>query len=168
VLGSGAATLTRDGYSGGGWTYTYRGQRHDDIHLSIALVNSGDVQLELIQQRCDSPSMYRDFLRVGREGMQHWSSWPVDYDAKLKYALANGYTIGQQGESPRGPFVYLWTPTLLLAPAQSPFVPLAVMQEMQARIAGSELLVFADARHGLPCSHGRECGRALRAFLDRL
>ena len=60
------------------------------------------------------------------------------------------------------------TPTLLLAPAQSPFVPLAVMQEMHAGIAGSELLVFADARHGLPCSHGRECGRALRAFLDCL
>jgi pimeloyl-ACP methyl ester carboxylesterase len=59
------------------------------------------------------------------------------------------------------------TPTLLLAPAQSPFVPLGVMQDIHARIAGSELVVFDDARHGLPCSHGRECGRALRAFLDR-
>ena len=59
------------------------------------------------------------------------------------------------------------TPTLLLAPAQSPFVPLAVMQDIHARIAGSELVVFPDARHGLPCSHGRECGRTLRAFLDR-
>jgi len=88
--------------------FTYRGQRYDDIHLSIALANSGNVQLELIQQRCDRPSMYQDFLRAGREGMQHWSSWPVDYHAKLNYALANGYTIGQQGEAPRGPFVYLW------------------------------------------------------------
>jgi hypothetical protein len=40
--------------------------------------------------------------------MQHWSSWPEDYDARLAQALAEGYTIGQQGESPRGPFVYLW------------------------------------------------------------
>jgi hypothetical protein len=40
--------------------------------------------------------------------MQHWSSWPTDYDARLKQALANGYTIGQQGDSPRGRFVYLW------------------------------------------------------------
>ncbi|MSP29053.1 MAG: VOC family protein [Acetobacteraceae bacterium] len=88
--------------------FTYRGARYDDIHLSIALANSGDVQLELIQQRCDNPSMYQDFLRAGREGMQHWSSWPEDYEAKLKYALANGYSIGQQGDSPRGPFVYLW------------------------------------------------------------
>lgn len=88
--------------------FTYRGTRHDNIHLSIALANSGDVQLELIQQRCDTPSMYQDFLRAGREGMQHWSSWPADYSAKLRSALANGYTIGQQGESARGPFVYLW------------------------------------------------------------
>ena len=59
-------------------------------------------------------------------------------------------------------------PALLLAPDQSPFVPLAVMEDMHARIPGSELQVFAGARHGLPCSHGEECGRALRAFLDRL
>ncbi len=58
-------------------------------------------------------------------------------------------------------------PTLLLAPARSPFVPLSVMEEIHAAIKGSELQVWADARHGLPCSHGAHCGRALRAFLDR-
>jgi hypothetical protein len=71
--------------------FSYRGARHDDIHLSIALANSGDVQLELIEQRCQTPSMYRDFLVAGREGMQHWSSWPVDYDDRLKRALSSGY-----------------------------------------------------------------------------
>jgi hypothetical protein len=88
--------------------FSYRGERYDDIHLSIALGNSGDTQLELIQQRCDTPSMYRDFLTKGYEGMQHWSSWPEDYNAKLERALANGYEIGQQGDSARGRFVYLW------------------------------------------------------------
>jgi pimeloyl-ACP methyl ester carboxylesterase len=58
-------------------------------------------------------------------------------------------------------------PTLLLAPARSPFVPLPVMEAIHAAIPGSELQVFGDARHGLPCSHGPACGRALRAFLDR-
>ncbi len=58
-------------------------------------------------------------------------------------------------------------PTLLLAPAQSPFVPLAVMEDMHARIAGSELRVFADSRHGLPWSHGEAAGRVLREFLER-
>ena len=31
--------------------FTYDGKRYDDLHASIALANSGDVQLELIQQR---------------------------------------------------------------------------------------------------------------------
>jgi hypothetical protein len=86
--------------------FTCNGQRHDDIHLSIALANSGDVQLELIQQRCQTPSMYREFLAAGHEGMQHWSSWPEDYDAIYDRALASGYSVGQEGDSPRGRFVY--------------------------------------------------------------
>jgi hypothetical protein len=88
--------------------FSYLGDRHDDIHISVALANSGDVQLELIQQRCETPSMYRDFLASGYEGMQHWSSWPTDYDSMLQHALANGYSIGQEGDSARGRFVYLW------------------------------------------------------------
>ena len=86
--------------------FSYRGARHDGIHLSVALANSGDVQLELIQQRCETPSMYRDFLAAGHEGLQHWSSWPEDYDLLYQRAVANGYVIGQKGDSPRGRFVY--------------------------------------------------------------
>ena len=92
--------------------FSYRGKRYDDLHASIALANSGGVQLELIQQRCETPSLYRDFLAAGHEGMQHWSSWPVEYDAHLRRALANGYTIGQEGDSPRGRFVYFEHPSL--------------------------------------------------------
>ncbi len=89
-------------------SFRYCGQLVDDFHISVALANSGALQLELIQQRGDGPSMYQDFLAAGHEGMQHWSSWPKDYDRRLQNALANGYEIGQQGESPRGRFVYLY------------------------------------------------------------
>lgn len=88
-------------------TFRYGDQTFDDLHLSAALANSGEVQLELIQQRCDTPSMYQEFLGAGHEGMQHWSSWLVDYDERLERALAKGYSIGQAGDTPRGPFVYL-------------------------------------------------------------
>ena len=87
-------------------SFAYRGARHDGIHVSVALANSGDTQLELIQQRCETPSMYRDFLAAGHEGLQHWSSWPEDYDVLYQRALANGYAVGQEGDSPRGRFVY--------------------------------------------------------------
>ena len=35
--------------------FTYGGKRYDDILLSIGLANSGDMQIELIQQRSDHP-----------------------------------------------------------------------------------------------------------------
>ncbi|MGE3917357.1 MAG: VOC family protein, partial [Hyphomicrobiaceae bacterium] len=44
--------------------FLYRGQP-SDVHASIALANSGGAQIELIQQRNDAPSMYRDFLASG-------------------------------------------------------------------------------------------------------
>jgi hypothetical protein len=75
-------------------------------HISIALANSGDMQIELIQQRDTEPTMYQDFLNTGREGLQHFSTWPENYDEIYAKALAAGYTVGQESSSPRGPFVY--------------------------------------------------------------
>ena len=49
------------------------------VEMSIALANSGDLQIELIQQRNDAPSMYKDFLDAGREGLQHVAYWSRDY-----------------------------------------------------------------------------------------
>jgi hypothetical protein len=88
-------------------SFTYAGTRYDDIHVSVGLANSGDVQIELIQQRSDHPSMYRDFLAAHRQGgLQHWSSWPENYDELYQRALAQGYSVGQEGDAPRGRFVY--------------------------------------------------------------
>src|SRR6202048_4410588 len=85
--------------------FRYKGQLYD-LKVSIALANSGDVQLELIQQRNDVPSLYRDFLAAGHEGMQHWSSWPVNYHELLDRAVNNGWIIGQRGGRPRGALVF--------------------------------------------------------------
>lgn len=95
---------------------------------------------------------YRWFERVQQE---------ADADAVLDLAdLLIGTDLSEKLGAIRAP-------ALLLAPAQSPFVPLPIMQDMHARIPGSELQIFADARHGLPCSHDVACAQALRAFLDR-
>ena len=50
--------------------FTYKGQP-SPVHISLALANSGPLQVELIQQRNDAPSLYRDFLNAGHEGLQH-------------------------------------------------------------------------------------------------
>lgn len=58
-------------------------------------------------------------------------------------------------------------PTLLLAPGESPFVPLSVMREIHALIPDSEVQSFPGVRHALAFSHGAACSRALRSFLAR-
>ena len=81
--------------------FWYKEQPYD-IHVTVALANSGDVQLELIEQRDQTPSMYRDFLAAGHEGLQHWSSWPENYDELLDRAVKNGWAIGQRDETRAG------------------------------------------------------------------
>ena len=80
--------------------FRYRGEP-SDVHASIAIANSGRPQIELIQQRNDAPSMYRDFIRAGHEGLQHVSTWPrpEEYQAVLAAAARAGHRIGQSGES---------------------------------------------------------------------
>ncbi len=49
---------------------TYRGES-SDIDMSVAIAYSGDLQIELIQQHNDAPSIYRDFRAAYGEGLQH-------------------------------------------------------------------------------------------------
>jgi pimeloyl-ACP methyl ester carboxylesterase len=60
------------------------------------------------------------------------------------------------------------TPALLLHPDDSPFVPLATMADLRAALPNARLQVFPGARHGLPFSHGPDCARALRSFIESL
>ena len=89
--------------------FHYRGQP-SDVHVSIALANSGGLQIELIEQRNDAPSMYRAFLEAGNEGLQHIAYWTDRFDADRAKALALGWEVGQSGEvGADGRFVYFDT-----------------------------------------------------------
>jgi hypothetical protein len=87
--------------------FRYRGAP-SDAHVSIALANSGALQLELIQPRDDHPSMYRDFLAAGREGLQHVACWTERFDADLARLEKLGHRIAMSGQAggPDGRFVY--------------------------------------------------------------
>ncbi|MBT2323310.1 VOC family protein [Variovorax paradoxus] len=89
--------------------YRYRGEPHAP-HNSVALANSGFVQVELIQTRNEVPSMYRDFQQAGRTGLQHVAYWTADYDADLERLLRQGFKPVMSGEvGERGRFVYFDT-----------------------------------------------------------
>ena len=90
----------------------YRGQP-TAARVEIALANSGDLQIELIQPLDDEPTPYRDFLAEtgGRGGLQHVSSWPdgADYDHILAAFTGAGGEVLFQGRLGRTRFVYVDT-----------------------------------------------------------
>ena len=101
--------------------FTYRGQP-SPVRLSLALANSGSMQIELIQQRNEAPSMYLDFRALSstptphdawcddHQGVQHLGYGSMDFDADMRRYAALGYTIVQCGTGgSRGPFAYLDT-----------------------------------------------------------
>jgi hypothetical protein len=92
--------------------FRHRGQS-SNAEVSIALANSGDLQIELIQQRNDAPSMYKEFIDAGHEGLQHMSYWTTDYQPLYDRALSLGFKVGQEGQigGEQGRFAYFDTQT---------------------------------------------------------
>jgi hypothetical protein len=100
----------------GPWFYVDRVKtdyfRHKGVdsamEMSVALANSGDLQIELIQQRNDAPSMYKDFLDAGHEGLQHVAYWTHDFQGQYDRALASGMVVGHEGSigGEQGRFAY--------------------------------------------------------------
>jgi len=88
--------------------WEHRG-RPGQVAMSIALANSGDLQLELIQQRNDSPSLYWEFIKAHGEGLQHVSAWTTNMAADLVRLATLGFPIIQQGLIGRNRFVYFDT-----------------------------------------------------------
>ena len=86
--------------------YRYKGEAYE-VHNSVALANSGPLQMELIQTRNDAPSMYRDFMRAGHLGLQHVAYWTESYDADLARLQGQGMQVVMSGEvGVKGRFCY--------------------------------------------------------------
>ena len=59
-------------------------------------------------------------------------------------------------------------PMLILMPDRSPFVTARMGVELAEAVPHAELAVIPGTRHGLPFSHGRECGSRLADLLERV
>jgi hypothetical protein len=75
----------------------YRGEP-TDCDFSIWLGHWGDMQIELIQQHNDAPSIYKAWSDAGHEGVQHVCI-VVDDMAKARAVCAErGYVVAQEGK----------------------------------------------------------------------
>lgn len=94
--------------------FRYYGKTSRPPLLSIALANSGDLQIELIQQRDDAPSLYLDSLRRSSDCAQHVAYWTLErFDEFASSLLEKGYIEGHGGRmGSRGRFSYFLHPEL--------------------------------------------------------
>ncbi|WP_433250103.1 VOC family protein [Actinomadura nitritigenes] len=82
--------------------FVFRGEPSAPPQISVALAQAGPVQVELIQQRDDVPSAFREFTDAGHEGLQHVAYWTDAFDALVVRAGELGYTELQSGRSGSG------------------------------------------------------------------
>lgn len=92
--------------------FNYYGKTSAFPELSIAVANSGDLQIELIQQHNDAPSLYLDTLARNGEVAQHIAYWTLDeFDAYCAQLKATGHIEGHSGRmGQRGRFAYFVHP----------------------------------------------------------
>jgi hypothetical protein len=84
----------------------YRGQPSEPT-VSLALSNSGPMQIELIQVHDDAPSIYREFVDAHGEGFHQYAFWPTDFDGVIERAEAAGWPVVFSGTGGAVKFAYL-------------------------------------------------------------
>jgi hypothetical protein len=87
--------------------------RPTDPELSVALAQSGGVQIELIVQHDDEPSAYTDPLAAVGHGAHHLALWTAEFDRHAAVCRTRGLTELQAGSSSGDPaerFVYFAPP----------------------------------------------------------
>ncbi|EQB01894.1 VOC family protein [Sphingobium baderi] len=82
--------------------FIFRGKPSPAPDVTLCFAHSGPLQVELIQQHNDVPSVWREFLDSGREGTQHVAAWYADhptFDAKKAELVSKGLPLIQEGGS---------------------------------------------------------------------
>ena len=74
---------------------TYRGTP-SAIDLQVAVAQAGPVQIELIQQHCDRPSVYTELAAGGRSQFHQICTVTSDYDAAVAHYETLGYELATE------------------------------------------------------------------------
>jgi hypothetical protein len=80
----------------------YRGAPSGDVILDMGFAYIEDVQLELIEQRNQTPSVYREAIERGLHSLHHYGFWVEDFDTAYAHAVAHGFEAVVEAGS-RGP-----------------------------------------------------------------
>ena len=88
----------------------YHGKNGEEnkIDFSVALAYSGDMQIELIKQHCDTPSIYNEYVSNKKNILHHLCTFTKDIENDIKILESQGYKNIQGGKTmDEGTFSYL-------------------------------------------------------------
>jgi hypothetical protein len=88
----------------------YRGEEAT-ITCHVAVAQAGPVQIELIQQLCDRPSVFREWSRDGTCAFHQLATVTPDYDGKKAHFESLGYAVAAESLAPRFRSAYIDTST---------------------------------------------------------
>jgi hypothetical protein len=74
---------------------TYRGTQ-SAIDMQIAVAQAGPVQIELILQRCDRASVFRDLFAKAESGFHQLCTVTPDYEGKKAHFASLGYELASE------------------------------------------------------------------------
>jgi hypothetical protein len=89
---------------------TYAGGEVRGHRVQVAVAQAGPVQIELIRQHDDGPSIYRDWSRNGASSFHQVATVTGEYDAKKAHFEALGYEV--TAESRTGGFRVAYVDTV--------------------------------------------------------
>lgn len=89
--------------------YVFRGRAVKPVDLTMAIAYWHDLQIELIRQLDDSPSIYTEFRAAHGSGMHHMGIMTEVLDANLSELARRGVQPVQRGSLPGMRFAYIAT-----------------------------------------------------------
>lgn len=116
----------------------YRGEPCETT-LSLALSNSGELQVELIQQEDDTPSIFTEFLASKGPGYHQLAYWAEDFGATMKAVEDAGWPVVWSGGEGLGVrFAYVEAPN-------SPATVIEISELTEAQAASAKFIRDAAA-----------------------
>lgn len=88
--------------------YEHRGTP-SQITMQVAVAQAGPTQIELIQQLCDRPSIFRQFLADRTAAFHQICTVTGDYDATKAHYLSSGYDLAGEIVAPTQRVAYFDT-----------------------------------------------------------
>lgn len=87
----------------------YRGQPWKPVRFHAAIAQANDMQIELVSQLEDGPSMFSELVPPGQSRLHHMSTYTHDFEADLEHYRKTGADVVFSGLMKGAPVCWLDT-----------------------------------------------------------